>query len=77
MRPRFKKVKKRSASLPNNMQPLLLTLLIGTAFAMVNAAPAQNKLQSLQAALEGDDDIAKMARIQTNLDLENQLSFFC
>ena len=45
------------------MQPLLLTLLIGTAFAMVNAAPAQNKLQSLQALLEGDDDKARMARI--------------
>ena len=41
------------------MQPLLLTLLIGTAFAMVNAAPAQNKLQRLQAILEGDDDQAK------------------
>ena len=58
----FKKVKKRSASLQINMQPLLLTLLIGTAFAMVNAAPAQNKLQSLQALLEGDDDIARTAK---------------
>ena len=44
------------------MQPLVITLLIGTAFAMVNAAPAQNKLQSLQAILEGDDDLAKMAK---------------
>ena len=44
------------------MQPLLFTLLIGTAFAMVNAAPAQNKLQSLQALLEGDDDIARTAK---------------
>ena len=41
------------------MQPLLLTLLIGTAFAMVNAAPAQNKLQRFQAVLESDDDQAK------------------
>ena len=37
------------------MQPFLLTLLIGTAFAMVNAAPSQNKLQRLQAVLENDD----------------------
>ena len=42
-----------------NMQPLLLTLLIGTAFAMVNAAPAQNKQQNLQAVLEGDGERAK------------------
>ena len=48
--------------LANNMQPLLLTLLIGTAFAMVNAAPAQNELQSLQAILEGNDDRARMAK---------------
>ena len=43
------------------MQPLVITLLIGTAFAMVNAAPAQDKLQSLQAIVEGDDDLAKMS----------------
>ena len=45
------------------MQLLLLTLLIGTAFAMVNAAPAQNKLQSLQALLEGDDDHVRMDNV--------------
>ena len=55
------------------MQPLVIILLIGTAFAMVNAAPAQNKLQSLQAILEGDDDQVK-AQIFDQLASQMQLA---
>ena len=43
------------------MQPLVITLLIGTAIAMVNAAPAQ---QSLQAVVEGDGDLAEMSMVR-------------
>ena len=39
----------------------------GTVLVMVSTAPATNKLQTLQAQLQGDNDVAKMAKIRQNI----------
>ena len=44
------------------MQPLVIALLIGTAIAMVYAAPTTNKLRSLTALMEGNGDDVRRAR---------------
>ena len=52
------------------MQLLLITLLLsGTVVVMVSTAPATNRLQILQAQLQGDmlKDVAEMARNITKL----------
>ena len=42
------------------LKVFIFTLLIGTMFAMVYAAPASDKPKSLQAVVQ-DDDLAKVA----------------
>ena len=59
------------------MQLLLITLLLsGTVVVMVSTAPATNRLQTLQAQLQGDmlKDVAEMTKITQNITkLHHQL----